>query len=197
MHENFEDEFTGAFDTVALKGRLVQLYGLNESDAEGAFELLEESREHLMEHLPWAQTATFADVCRMVRGWLVAKQLSQGGCWKIMDIESERVSKLPAGFIMMDVHLASRSATVSYWLGKNFTGRGLMTDALRTLCQFCFERLRLNRLEVDCFEENLKSIAVARRVGFVEEGVSREAEFFDGVYRNVVRLGLLKSEFKL
>ena len=92
------------------------------------------------------------------------------------------------------VHPEHRSATISYWLGQNFTGRGLATEALNLLCKFCFEALKLNRLEITAAVENKASIALAKRCGFKEEGVSRDFECLRGQYHDHLRLSKLARD---
>ena len=100
-----------------------------------------------------------------------------------------------AGVIVLGwIQAAHRSASVSYWLGEEFTGRGLATSALSLLSGFAFETLGLNRLEISASVQNLASIAVARRAGFAEEGVCREYEFINGHFEDHLRLSLLAKD---
>lgn len=68
-----------------------------------------------------------------------------------------------------------RSATVGYWLGAPHRGHGIMTEALNTIIDFAFDSagLGLTRLHWDSAVGNVGSAIVARRTGFVFEGVSR------------------------
>ena len=100
-----------------------------------------------------------------------------------------------AGVIVLGwIQAAHRSASVSYWLGEEFTGRGLATSALSLLSGFAFETLGLNRLEISASVQNFASIAVARRAGFAEEGVCREYEFINGHFEDHLRLSRLAKD---
>ena len=113
MSCEFEERFVQTFETATLKGERVTLVGLRESDVEAVYALVQESREHLMAHLPWVQDTSVTDIKKKVRSWVLAEQLSQGGCWKIM-LSGNGASKF-AGVIMMEVRLSNHSATISYW----------------------------------------------------------------------------------
>lgn len=191
--DNFEDEFTRAFATETLNGGRVTLVGLRERDSEGnegpmsaasVLKLVRESEDFLAEHLPWVRGVTQADISKRIRSWVFAEQYGQGGCWGIFEKGADAVSNGPclAGFIMLEANVKNRSANVSYWLSKNYAGRGLATEALRILCNFSFETLHLNRLELSASVYNEKSAAVAIRCGFREEGVNRDFERINGVF---------------
>lgn len=64
-------------------------------------------------------------------------------------------------------------AELGYWLGREFRGRGLMAEAARTILDYAFEVLRVQRVEWHAFVGNTASAAVARRAGFRFEGTVR------------------------
>lgn len=100
-----------------------------------------------------------------------------------------------AGVIVLGwIQAAHRSASVSYWLGEEFTGRGLATSALVLISRFAFETLGLNRLEISASLQNPASIAVATRAGFAQEGTCREYEFINGHFEDHLRLSLLAKD---
>ena len=67
----------------------------------------------------------------------------------------------------------SQSASLGYWLGLPFVGRGHMTSAVRAATRFCFEDLGLHRVEAACLPVNTPSIRVLQRSGFTQEGLAR------------------------
>src|SRR5438552_11273264 len=46
------------------------------------------------------------------------------------------------------------AAEMGYWIRTPFAGKGLMTEAVRTLTTFGFETLKLARIEIRCDERN-------------------------------------------
>src|SRR5262245_39288028 len=48
----------------------------------------------------------------------------------------------------------AQSASLGYWIGAPYAGRGLMTDAVCAATRFAFTTLRLNRLEAACLPSN-------------------------------------------
>ena len=100
-----------------------------------------------------------------------------------------------AGVIVLGwIQAAHRSASVSYWLGEEFTGRSLATSALVLISRFAFDTLGLNRLEISASVQNPASIAVATRAGFAQEGTCREYEYINGHFEDHLRLSLLAKD---
>ena len=74
------------------------------------------------------------------------------------------------------------NAFVGYWLGREYTGKGYMTQALKLLMQHAFLTLGLHRLEANIQPQNEPSKAAARRAGFVLEGYSPRYLKIDNVW---------------
>lgn len=88
-----------------------------------------------------------------------------------------------------------RKASIGYYLGARHQGSGLATASVRAVLQFAFERLGFNRIELRCATSNAASQRVAERLGFLWEGLLRQAELVDGAYLDSFVYGLLREEF--
>jgi RimJ/RimL family protein N-acetyltransferase len=73
--------------------------------------------------------------------------------------------------------------------------KGYGTDALRAICDFGFGQLRLERIELDVYEPNVRAQRSYEKAGFVTEGTLRHAHFSDGQYHDVLRMSLLRDEW--
>lgn len=73
--------------------------------------------------------------------------------------------------------------------------KGYGTDALRAICDFGFGQLRLERIELDVYDENRRGRRSYEKAGFVAEGTLRHAHFSDGAFHDVVRMALLREEW--
>ena len=62
---------------------------------------------------------------------------------------------------------------IGYWLRTSAWGRGYISEAARVLCRFAFETLGANRVEIRCDGRNARSMAVPRRLDFVQEATLR------------------------
>ncbi|WP_329187273.1 GNAT family protein [Actinacidiphila glaucinigra] len=98
--------------------------------------------------------------------------------WAAGDLASFAVTE--AGVVLGQTGIgmidhAMRGARVSYWMLPEARGRGVATRALEAVTRWAFRDLGLHRLELGHAVGNEPSCGVARRCGYVLEGVLREA----------------------
>jgi ribosomal-protein-serine acetyltransferase len=67
-----------------------------------------------------------------------------------------------------------------------------VTRATACLTDYAFREQDCNRVILHCAVGNLKSRAVAERLGFVQEGILREAEWLYDHYVDLVVYSMLK-----
>ena len=67
-----------------------------------------------------------------------------------------------------DVH--RRTAELGYWLGEEFWGGGIMTEAVGAFTDFCFQNFSLRRIYAEPFANNPASARVLEKAGFTFEG---------------------------
>jgi RimJ/RimL family protein N-acetyltransferase len=97
---------------------------------------------------------------------------------------------------LFDVKPEDRKAKLGIMIGeKSYWSRGCGSDALTTLLRFAFDEMNLNRVELDVFAFNERAIAAYRKCGFIEEGRRRQALYQEGVYHDVLVMGVLREEF--
>ena len=89
----------------------------------------------------------------------------------------------------------NRNAEVGYWLAAEYTGRGLATGAARWAVERLFTTEGVHRIELQCAVDNAASRAVARRLGFREEGVRRESHWITDRFVDHVVYGMLDREW--
>lgn len=78
-----------------------------------------------------------------------------------------------------DVHRVS--AEVGYWLGRDFRGQGIATEALRLFIPYVFSHFpELMRVYAEVFHTNIASVRVLKKAGFVPEGVMKQAVVKEG-----------------
>lgn len=134
-----------------------------------------ESLADLGTHMPWAQAApslvqSHADCRRMQAKFLLREDLAMFMFERAPDGgEGEFIGG--TGLHRIDWNV--RRFEVGYWCRTGKQGRGFVTEAVRALTRFAFERLRARRIEVRMDDTNVRSWKVAERAGFPHEGVLR------------------------
>jgi ribosomal-protein-alanine N-acetyltransferase len=72
------------------------------------------------------------------------------------------------------------TAEIGYFLGEEYWGRGIMTEALTAVTRHAFEQHELNRIYAMPYEWNPGSFRVLEKSGYVLEGRLRRAACKDG-----------------
>lgn len=78
----------------------------------------------------------------------------------------------------------TQACTLGYWMGAPHAGQGFMSEAVRVLMPFVFEHLWLHRLEAACLPENVSSMRVLEKNGFVYEGLARRYLKINGSWQD-------------
>lgn len=81
-------------------------------------------------------------------------------------------------------------------LGRAYWGQGLVTEALRAILQYGFDRMSLNRVEAQVDPEDTRAQILLSKLGFQREGVLREHNFWQGRFWDVAIYSLLAREWK-
>ena len=70
-------------------------------------------------------------------------------------------------------YLVTRTGETGSWLGAEHQGRGIGTMMRQAICAFVFDHLDAAEVTSGAFLDNPASLAVSRKVGYVENGRSR------------------------
>lgn len=108
----------------------------------------------------------------------------------------ERSDNRPIGYCFLSgfspVH---RHAKLGIAIGEaDLRGKGYGSDAMRSLVDFGFRDLNLERIWLDVFADNSRAIHVYEKLGFRREGELRRHYFVEGRYRDALIMGLLRHE---
>lgn len=80
-------------------------------------------------------------------------------------------------------------------IGREHLRKGYAEEAVRILLKYGFWERRYQKCNSACVHTNEASIALHRRLGFVEEGRRRRQSFFNGEYYDDVLFGMTREEF--
>lgn len=92
--------------------------------------------------------------------------------------------------------LIRSSADIGYWLSPEFRGHGIVTKAVKGMCDLGFQDFGFNRIVIKIAVDNKMSNAVAKRAGFTLEGILRQNERLDDGYHDENIYSLLRKEWK-
>jgi len=175
-----------------IYGESIRLRAIERTDLERYVEWFNdpEVTQHLMRHLPLSLAAE--------ERWFENLQ-SQAEESRPLAVEAKDGDQWVhiGGGGLHDIDWQSRRAEVGIAIGdKRYWNRGFGTDTIRALLRHGFECLNLHRIYLRVFEDNERAIAVYGRLGFKEEGRLREHSYRGGEYRDMLFMGILRSEWK-
>lgn len=149
------------------------------------------NRDHLSEFLPWVgNMKTVEDAATYISECEERYRKGQEVSFVITD-QGQTVGR--AGLHHMQPQ--NQYAEIGYWLVKNAEGRGIMTRSCQALLKLAFADLHLHRIVIKAAGENRKSRAIAEKLGFVQEGILREAELVHGRFLDLAIYSILRSEW--
>lgn len=97
---------------------------------------------------------------------------------------------------LQHIHPVHRSAELAIIIGSAAArGQGLGEEACRSIIGHGFRALNLHRIQCGTLASNIGMISTATKLGFVQEGVRRQAIFKEGAYVDVIEFGLLADAF--
>lgn len=104
----------------------------------------------------------------------------------------------PVGNVALsNIHPKDHYAVFGIAIGeKDYWSKGYGTEAARLIIRYGFEQLNLHRITSSARSFNERSIRLHNRVGFMEEGHQREADFKNGAYHDRIMFGLLRNEWQ-
>ena len=95
-----------------------------------------------------------------------------------IDLDGQAVGGI--GLILnSDIYIMS--AEMGYWLGEEFWGQKIASEAVKQMVDYTFYYFDIVRLYAEVFENNKASMRVLEKNGFYLEGVRRKAVLKNGV----------------
>jgi ribosomal-protein-serine acetyltransferase len=163
--------------------------------AEAYHDLVVANRERLARWEPWAvepptleSTRSFLEAAG--RSWLEGSELPVAiavladGQWRLV------------GSVGLRIDRYRRTGDVGYWIDAGYEGRGVVSKAVSCVLDEAFGPLALDKVTLHTGVDNSRSRALAHRLGFLEEGVLRQAIAFQSDRRDGVVYGLLAAEWQ-
>lgn len=168
------------------------LRNYEEADAPELFAMVQQNRAHLRQWLIWVDSTLkeehSLEYIRAARQEQYDQQSLAFGIFKR--------GRLVGGIGMHQWDQRLRKAQIGYWLIKTEEGKGVLSECAGVFIGYLFGQIQLNKIELHHLPDNVRSAAVARRLGFTVEGVLRDSFLINGRLQHMVINGLLRREWK-
>lgn len=90
----------------------------------------------------------------------------------------------------------NHKASVGYDLQVDFWNKGIITEALKEVIKFGFDKLEINRIEAEVIPGNAASEKVLSKLGFKKEGILRDWMYWNEKHYEMTMFSLLRNEYK-
>ena len=125
---------------------------------------LDANLEYLQAWLPWAMVEPSPLDVLEARLDLFARQFDAGEQW-LFGIWSRPGGDLLGG-TGLHPRIGEDGLELGYWLQRQATGRGFMTEAADALTRLALQQPGIERVQIRCDPENAASAGVPRRLGY-------------------------------
>ncbi len=91
----------------------------------------------------------------------------------------------------------NKKSEIGYWLSESFQKKGIITQSVKSLIDFAFNELEINRIQIKCAVANIPSRSIPIRLGFEFEGIERDGELLsDNLFTDIEVYSLLRSDVR-
>jgi len=186
-----ELEFPNPVYRIETKRLVVRCY--NPSDASMLAESVAESVEHLRPWMPWVHSEPELIEVKIQRLKTFRGMFDLGQDY-IYGIFNPEETKLLGG-TGLHTRLGDSGLEIGYWIHKDFTNQGLVTESTAGLIKVAFQIIHIHRIEIHCDPANLASAAIPRKLSFTHEGTLRAKTRFLEHWSDSMVWGLLENEY--
>lgn len=181
-------EFNIQHFTGNLRIRLIE-----ESDALSFYKLIESNRSRLEDFFAGtvAATKSLEDTSTFIKENIEKHSKGTYHPFVIID-EDESI----IGYIdIKNIDMKIPKAEIGYFIDHNFVSKGIITNAVKNISDYFFEKMKFEKLFLRAHSENTASRKVAEKCGFKVEGVLRsDYKTTKGELTDMVYYGKLKNE---
>ena len=128
----------------------------------------------------------------MHRRWLETK-VAKGEV--VQYIIVEKMNEKPVGSVYFrDVDYNNKSAEFGIFVGEESArGKGIGTETTKLFIEYGFNELRLHRIMLRVFSDNIQAIRAYKNAGFEFEGEFRDMIYQNGQYRNMTFMSVINQ----
>ncbi|MCO7319823.1 GNAT family N-acetyltransferase [Riemerella anatipestifer] len=135
----------------------------------------------------------FPYTIKSAKFWVeLAKQGFENKTQYIFAIRTKENSKIIGG-IDLGIELRFNKAELGYWLDNKYWNHGYMTEAVKAVINFGFEKLKLKRIYATHFDFNPASGKVMQKCGMEKEGVLKCHTCKNGEYQNHILYSVINE----
>ncbi|MGD1070649.1 MAG: GNAT family protein [Bryobacteraceae bacterium] len=160
-------------------------------DAADLFAAIDRNRERLRQWLPWVGTSYSREDVYL----FIAERERENQLGTALTTTIWKDGVLCGSIGLHKIDFRHRSTSIGYWIDGEYEGRGIVLRACRAIVTEGFRNYGLHRIEIRCATGNQRSGALPRKLGFVEEGILREAEWLHDHWVDLRVFSMLEQDW--
>lgn len=95
--------------------------------------------------------------------------------------------------VFRQVNIHRQTAELGYYLAEEYWGKGIMTEAVKQICEYVFGKSDIIRIYAEPFAYNAPSCRVLEKAGFQCEGILRKNAVKNGKIVDMKMYSLIKE----
>lgn len=166
----------------------IRLKEIDFEDVEAIFNVIDTERKYLEEWLPFVELTQEISFTRSyVKNYLNSDKIDLTCA---INFKQQFVGII--GF--KDTDFDNKKTEIGYWLSESFQHKGIITKSCKSMIQYAFDEMDINRIQIKAATENLKSKRIPERLGFTVEGIERDGELHNRGFVDLIVFSLLKAD---
>jgi [ribosomal protein S5]-alanine N-acetyltransferase len=125
---------------------------------------------------------------RMRNGYATSTGLSWG-----ITLKKNGDDKVIAGCGLWRIIREHYRAEIGYAVLPQYWNQGIISEAIKAVCEFGFEKVGLHSIEANLSTGNIRSARVLEKNGFIKEAHFKENHYYDGKFVDTFTYGKLKD----
>ncbi|GAB4298438.1 MAG: GNAT family protein [Ignavibacteriaceae bacterium] len=168
----------------------IKIIPANPQNAAKIYSLIDSCRSYLREWLSWVDLSGSPDDTERYIREFIGGDIYTGR----MNFEIYFNDELCG---MIDLHNGNeieKSVEIGYWLGEQFQGKGIVTEACKQIINLAFAELDVEIIYIKCAEGNLRSRHIPERLGFSISGTEEKLQLNSNIPHRLIVYKLNKEE---
>lgn len=165
---------------------------LQQKDKLDLFNLIDNNRNHLREWLVWVdKRKSPQDFETIIPAW-ISNYANNNGFDAGIRFNGELVGMIALHYI----DWKNKETSIGYFISEKAQGNGIVTKCIKAIMKYLFEDLNINRIEIQVAANNLKSLAIPKRLGFTQESIKHDGQWLYDHYEDLIIFRMLKREWE-
>lgn len=109
----------------------------------------------------------------------------------VIDVDGDAVGVIG---IIPGEDIYRKTVDIGYWLGEQYWGKGIVSEAIKWLVAYCYSNFEINKIAASCFSTNKASIKVLEKCGFIHEATRKQHIYKNGIFIDENLYALIKKD---